>query len=650
MTAMAGAQELTPQNSERLRKKIDSVNLIYRRTLLCQYEEYIASLKQDIDGVRKSRAEVGDASAAARELDAGIERLTADLKAAEEKATALEAEVAALTVEASEQRTEQAPAPKQAEQRPGGCDAILSDVPPPVGTSSADRFPADRPPAGAIWCGEVGVDTGPNANEPKLTVQMLAERAAPILWFSPDEPLRQSGSESVNIPEALPGDGGSLKDARVYYRVSRIIDEEIEKPNAANREFDNMQKRDELALKSLNEITVRYYFYYSKDEGFEGHWNDLESLRLDISFTRLNEKGGKPGEGEAVKYYVAHIKTAVGAAHGVSWYRNQLNIGDNERDVSLPLTVLVEEGKHATSPDRNADGLYSPGYDVNIRYNDAWGVRDLIGSGQLGSAHYEGSMTKQRRPDGMVFPRVWGGADRAELLKHYRGSYRDAVLAAPAYELKRITTDLSDKVKTAEDELKKKLEADNEDKSLLQRRKAVKKGMGLNLLGLMEREHFKEKAPQKGTGDDLFWKAAKKGLGFERGEEALDALTFGYRYDGQHGFTISPPLGRPFLSFLGVYALPKLNIMPTGPEKHWSLEGLFTPSASRTFDWYVSTGPEWFRPLRESGYDTRFAAEGGLRFRFRYKMFIGGRLGIRTTNVRQPRDPRLVFEFGPGAF
>jgi hypothetical protein len=383
---------------------------------------------------------------------------------------------------------------------------------------------------------------------------------------------------------------------------------------------------------------VRYYFYYGKDIGFERHRNDLESLRLDIGFTLLD---GVPAGGAAEKYYVAQIKTAVGAAHGVSWYDNELAIGKDERDVSLPLTVLVEEGKHATSPDRNADGLYSPGYDVNRRYNDAWGVRDLIGSGQLGGAHYQGSMTKQRRREDMIIPRVHEGGrevDRAELLSRYRGPYKDDLMkldVAPAYTLKRILPGLTEIV--AE---KEKGETEK----------------GLNIVSLMrKREHFDRKEPRKTTGHGFFEQAARAGrvgVGIERGNrgDVLDALTLGYRYDGQHGFTISPPASRHFLPFLGGYLLPKLNFMPSGPERHWSVEGLFSPSASRTFDWYVSAGPEWFRPLGDEEYDTRFAAEGGLRFRFRFKLFIGGRLGIRTTGLRQPRDPRLVFEFGPGAF
>lgn len=50
-------------------------------------------------------------------------------------------------------------------------------------------------PAGIIWCGK----------ETKLSAQAFAESeyAAPILWFSPNEPLYLEGKK---LPEPLPGD------------------------------------------------------------------------------------------------------------------------------------------------------------------------------------------------------------------------------------------------------------------------------------------------------------------------------------------------------------------------------------------------------------------------------------------------------------
>jgi hypothetical protein len=632
LTLLAGAavaQEGPSQNSERLKKKIDSVGRIYRQTLSRQYEEYVASLRQDIAGLRDARAAVGDAaSAAARQLDAGIEKLNKELAEAEARAAALRAEA---QEELAEARPEESAAPRAEEsaeaRAAAGTSATGQEAQTPEGCGN---LPADKLPPGAIWC---GVGTA-------LRVQDLAERAAPILWFSPNEPLKRR-----DIPEALPGD--TPADSRTaYYRISRIID-----GGSANKGF--RFDTDELALTSLDEVTVRYYFYYSEDKGLNPHRNDLESLRLDIGFKLLDAAGNEtkadadaPPQGAR---YVAHVKTAVGAAHGVSWFNNQLDIGEDQRDVSLPLTILVEEGKHATSPDRNADGFYSPGYDVNRRYNDAWGVRDLIGSGELGGVKYEGSMTKPRRPEDRV---MVAAADKEALLRPYNGAYKKELHGAPTYSLRSVRPDLIKIV--AESEKKKEADLIATNKQSAQQKAAkpidVKKEMGMNIVGLMERENFEKTEPHKTAGPGLLEMVAKKGLKIERGEEALDALTMGLRYDGQVGFTMSPPVGRYDVPYLGGYVLPKINVMPFGPEKRMSVEGLYTPSAARSFDWYVSAGPEWFRPLDSREYDARFVSEGGLRFRFDKKLHFGGRLGLRTTGFRQPRNPRIVFEFGTGAF
>ena len=48
-----------------------------------------------------------------------------------------------------------------------------------------------------------------------------------------------------------------------------------------------------------------------------------------------------------------------GPAHGIAWYTNALNV-DKNRDTLLPVSILWEEGKHASAPDRNGDGAYTP--------------------------------------------------------------------------------------------------------------------------------------------------------------------------------------------------------------------------------------------------------------------------------------------------
>ena len=62
-------------------------------------------------------------------------------------------------------------------------------------------------------------------------------------------------------------------------------------------------------------------------------------------------------------------------AHGLVWFWNVL---DSDDYAQFPMHLLVEEGKHALATDKNGDGVFTQGYDVNVRINDAWGTRDII--------------------------------------------------------------------------------------------------------------------------------------------------------------------------------------------------------------------------------------------------------------------------------
>ena len=104
-------------------------------------------------------------------------------------------------------------------------------------------------------------------------------------------------------------------------------------------------------------------------------------------------------------------------------YANVLDVTKvDPTDMSLPPTLLVEEGKHAVATDRNADGHYTRGYDVNVRPHDAWGIRDEFGSGYLWSAIlYSSSGNKPRHGAARVMvdagPRtraLWSSAYRAD--------------------------------------------------------------------------------------------------------------------------------------------------------------------------------------------------------------------------------------------
>ena len=61
--------------------------------------------------------------------------------------------------------------------------------------------------------------------------------------------------------------------------------------------------------------------------------------------------------------------------------------------------------KHASCTDKNGDGVYTPGYDVKVRINDAWGVRDVLGQGVLFSGGFESWFAETGVPKHRVYPR-----------------------------------------------------------------------------------------------------------------------------------------------------------------------------------------------------------------------------------------------------
>jgi hypothetical protein len=242
-----------------------------------------------------------------------------------------------------------------------------------------------------VWCGR-GRD--------RLSFEELATAAAPTLWFSPDEPLMGVGN--VHLPEVIRCLGspsarsdqqslastaaGPREESTVYYRIARV------ELHGKGCDLDLLDAQT-LPLGCVRKVAIRYYFYYELDVGVHSHWNDLERVELILGFDHHPSEEGLPPKDRRV--FKATLLYAKGYAHEGEWQTNILHVKDPPYPV-LPLTILVEEGKHASCPDRNADGLYTPGYDVNARTNDAWGVRDVFAS-KLPGARYRQEQFKPRR-------------------------------------------------------------------------------------------------------------------------------------------------------------------------------------------------------------------------------------------------------------
>jgi hypothetical protein len=294
---------------------------------------------------------------------------------------------------------------------PGGCQKLLDDI--------GDKVK---------WCPQ---------SQPAVTavpLREIARRFAPILWFSPNEPLlwakpedivsgwaqaeqdgqkrscdlkNVGGLERIGIPHRLRHDDG--KGPAVYYQ---LIEYDGRDP------FD--PRNETVNLTSVTRIGLRYFFYYLCDIGTNAHADDLEALQFTLKVRNVGN--------ECRRLDVAEI---TGFAHGLEWVYNRLEVEATRRheqadtprvqkagDLLLPVTVLVEEGKHASSPDRNGDGGFSPGYDVNKNVQEAWGIRDDFGSGLI-VPKYHAEDTKQRHPGYRVFPADIAADD--SLRKYYCG-------------------------------------------------------------------------------------------------------------------------------------------------------------------------------------------------------------------------------------
>ncbi|MGC4000793.1 MAG: hypothetical protein QM767_26415 [Anaeromyxobacter sp.] len=247
------------------------------------------------------------------------------------------------------------------------------------------RGAAADPALAACSCGDAAPNVLWRGAKPSLSAPELAELAAPVLWFTPDEPLLRAGG---NVPpDPHPCDAPSSAPV-VYWAVDRLQLHGTERVQEPAEQDPRLGER-------ASRVVLRYFFYYREDIGGGSHPHDIEFADVHLAVEQ---------EGDC---WQVRVERVVGFAHGVDWYSNELVVGDDTR---YPLTLLVEEGKHATAPDRNADGQFTPGYDVNLRIHDAWGVRDVFGSGALISPGYTSTMTKQRPPRFRVAPEHGGPA------------------------------------------------------------------------------------------------------------------------------------------------------------------------------------------------------------------------------------------------
>jgi hypothetical protein len=243
---------------------------------------------------------------------------------------------------------------------------------------------------GVVWWGE----------DRYMAAKRLVSYAAPVVWFSPEEPsLRGAEGPEIQHPEPFPFDslaGGPV----LYYQITDIrVRESADRAEAFQRNDQDIDA-SLIDLRGVVGLDASFYAYYQTEEGVGSHPHDVEPAGFRMLVLRGTDVVEYVGDCPEDLYLIL-VARSTGKAHGLVWFWNVL---DTDEMTRFPMHLLVEEGKHAFGTDKNSDGVFTPAYDVNVRVNDAWGVRDNIRTGMLFSGGYQPWMTKARQPEHRVLP------------------------------------------------------------------------------------------------------------------------------------------------------------------------------------------------------------------------------------------------------
>ncbi|MEE9371698.1 MAG: hypothetical protein V3V00_01465 [Saprospiraceae bacterium] len=467
---------------------------------------------------------------------------------------------------------------------------------------------ADNP--GIIW----------QSNDSFVSFYDLASHAAPMLWFSPDEKLLYDEEGHIQLPEAFPFE---KSDGPIIYYKIRSLYADGKKPYAVN----SSEKDTNFKILDLNDVAaidLDFYYYFEKETGLGSHLHDIESMALQLSILRTPKCPD-------YKYSIV-VDKVIARAHGLHWYNSVFEVDDQ---TFFPLSILVEEGKHASATDKNADGVFTPGFDVTKRVNDAWGVRDVITTGRLFSGGYQGWMAKRRDEKSLLFPPYpMSSPHYGDFHKKYSGIIDEHNV----YQLRPYP-------------------------------KYPRKDIDNHLKGLMKgkKPHIWPKIDRtKGNGKVKQW---------IKEERVFRAVGFSYRWDENSALSFSIPL----FIFKSVEApltggwlyhkiyLPLDTITTLNGRNYSRLLGhqiVHSSSASRWIDSYIGIGYEIIDTnLENNKIDSRFefVSEAGIKIRvniskspLRFLSFLGDfwgiRLGWKNVGFRHFRQSGFVLEIGAGAF
>lgn len=152
------------------------------------------------------------------------------------------------------------------------------------------------------------------SNDTLVSVSEISRNAAPMLWFSPDEPNLFDNRGKIRMPMALPVDQQAKRPV-VYYKITYIyFDKRIRK---SEFQYDPQSQID---LSKINGFDMTFYYYFDEESGLGNHQHDIESTSL--QFSVLNDTSCT-----TAKYKIATSRV-IAHAHGLRWYQNSFIVDD----------------------------------------------------------------------------------------------------------------------------------------------------------------------------------------------------------------------------------------------------------------------------------------------------------------------------------
>ena len=473
---------------------------------------------------------------------------------------------------------------------------------------------------------------------PEMTLDRLAAYAAPVFWHSPDEPEMEGRSGAdLMVPETLPFQ--EAEGPVVYYQLKEV---QARPETGATVMSRDTAQRGESLINMADAVLLRldYYAYYSDEAGLGAHKHDIEPvefmlaiIRSDGDFARENDFGGRCAE----RNYLVVVTRVTGKAHGIEWFWNIITV---DEETQFPMYIFVEEGKHALATDKNSDGYFTPTYDVNVRVNDAWGVRDIIRSGGLFTGGYDTWMTKIRRPEHRVLPPL---PEDSPLLP-------DGLERQPMYEGGNAVYELRALPRGEEFVQWDRSEASEPDFHALYPFVKDKE--------VPDWPEVEELSGVKAVDQVNTW------LTSGTAKKSLSIAAYG---DGSGiGFSWVFPLfivKNMTIPMSGGYLLHRMYLKGDNlGDFGWML--LYANSASRWVDTYFSAGVEWYSETDDAGVvdeRTDFVLETGLKFRAQigstplkflsfFTDFWGFRVGIKNYGFADIDRLTYVLEIGAGSF